>query len=73
MRKEYTKLIIEKYDENMNPTGEVEETVVVGIWADEGMLIRSKTDGVCATGVEFTFGERSDDEFEEVDNPNYVE
>lgn len=72
MRKEHTKLIVEKYDENMNPTGEVEETIVVGIWADQGMLVRNKETGLTAKGVEFTLGEHSDEEFEEIEDPNYV-
>ena len=72
MRKEHTKLIIEKYDENMNPTSEVEETIVVGIWADQGKLIRNKLTGLSATGVEFALGEHDVDDFEEIEDPNYV-
>lgn len=68
MKKKYTKLTAIKYDENMQPTGETEETIIVGLWADEGKMIRDKRTGIQGTGVEFMQGGLdSEDDYEEID------
>lgn len=68
MRKEYTKITTAKYDENMQPTGETQENIIVSLWADEGKMIRDKRTGIQGTGVEFMQGGAdSEDDYEEID------
>lgn len=73
MRKEYTKYTSQALNENMEPAGELEEVLVMGLWADTGMKIRNKTTGLLASGVEFTIGKDSEENYEEVEDPNYAE
>ena len=73
MRKEYTKYIRQPLDENMQAVGEPEVIIVQGLWADTGKRIRNKVNGLLSSGVEFTIGPDSEENYEEVDDPNYVE
>ena len=73
MRKEYTKLTRQLFDENMNPTGEVEEVVFTSLIADTGKTFYCKTTGFTG-GTRIDLGtEDSEDNYIEVDDPKFVE
>lgn len=73
MKKEYTKLRREVYDENMEPTGEVEEVTITSLVADEGKVFKCLTDGFVG-GTRIDLGtEDSEANYEEVDDPKYLE
>lgn len=73
MRKAYTKLTRQLFDENMNPTGEVEEVVFTSLIADTGKVFHCKTTGFTG-GTRIDLGtEDSEENYEEVDDPNFVE
>ena len=73
MRKEYTKLTRQIFDENMNPTGEVEEVILTSLIADTGKIFHCKTTGFTG-GVRIDIGTGdSEDNYEEVDDPKFVE
>ena len=72
MRKEYTKITVEKLDENMQPTGETEEQVITSLIADTGKKIKQTATGIMGTRVDIGTGD-SMDNYEEVDDPNFVE
>lgn len=72
MRKEYTKLTRQIFDENMNATGDIEEVILISLIADTGKRIREKSTGITGTRVDIgTDG--SEDNYEEVDDPNFIE
>lgn len=72
MQKEYTKVTVEKLDENMNPTGETEENIFTSLIADAGKKIKEISTGIMGTRVDIGTGD-SEENYEEVDDPNYVE
>ena len=72
MRKEYTKLTRQIFDENMNPTGEVEEIIFTSLIADTGKKIKSLETGIMGTRVDIG-SDDSEDNYEEVDDPKYTE
>lgn len=72
MKKEYAKSTFQKFDENMNPSGEVEEFIIVSLIPEKGKLIREKSTGIMGTRVDIGAGD-SEDNYEEVDDPKYVE
>ena len=72
MKKEYTKITVEKLDENMQPTGETEAQTFVSLIADTGKKIRQISTGVTGKRVDIGTGD-SVDNYEEVDDPNFVE
>ena len=65
MRKEYTKMTRQVFDENMNATGEVEEIIFVSLIADEGKRIKSLETGITGTRVDIGT-EDSEDNYIEV-------
>ena len=72
MKKEYTKFTSQSLDENMNPTGELEEIIVTSLIADKGKLIKQLSTGVTGTRVDIGSSD-SEDNYEEVDDPKYIE
>lgn len=72
MKKEYIKITREILDENMISTGEVAEKVWTRLTADTGKLIKDTTYGILGTSVEIGAND-SEDNYIEVDNPNYTE
>lgn len=72
MKKEYAKLTHQIFDENMNPLGEIEETTVTSLIADEGKKIKQISTGILGTRVDIGSGD-SEENYEEVDDPKYVE
>ena len=72
MKKEYTKLTRQMLDENMKPIGEAEEVTLTSIIADTGKKIKQISTGVMGTRVDIGVGD-SEENYEEVDDPNYVE
>lgn len=73
MRKEYTKLIRQVYNENMEPTGEVGEIIITSLIADEGKVFKCISDGFVG-GTRIDVGtEDSEANYEEVDDPKYLE
>lgn len=74
MKKEYTRLTREVFDENMEPTGETEETIFVSLIADEGKLILQKSTGIKGTRADIGTEDREEN-YEEIDDTErqYVE
>ena len=72
MQKEYTKVTVEKLDENMNSTGKTEENIFTSLIADAGKKIKEISTGIMGTRVDIGTGD-SEENYEEVDDPNYVE
>lgn len=72
MKKEYTKFTSQSLDENMNPTGELEEIIVTSLIAGKGKLIKQLSTGVTGTRVDIGSSD-SEDNYEEVDDPKYIE
>lgn len=73
MKKEYTKLTRKVYNENMELTGEVEEMTITSLVADKGKVFRCLTDGFVG-GTRIDIGtEDSEENYEEVDDPKYLE
>lgn len=73
MKKEYTKLTREVYNEKMEPTGEVEEMTITSLVADTGKVFKCLTDGFIG-GTRIDLGtEDSEGNYEEVDDPKYLE
>lgn len=73
MRREYTKMTRQIFDENMNPTSEVEEVIFTSLIADVGKTFYCKTTGFTG-GVRIDIGtEDSEENYIEVDNPSYAE
>lgn len=73
MKKEYTKLTREVFDENMEPAGEVEEMTITSLIADEGKVFRCLGDGFVG-GTRIDLGTHdSEENYEEVDDPKYAE
>lgn len=64
MKKEYTKFTKEIFDENMNPTGEIEEIITLSLIADEGKKIKQISTGI--TGIRVDIGNGDSEE-------NYIE
>lgn len=65
MRKEFIKLTHQRFDENMNPIEEINETLKKELIADEGKVFHCKTTGFTG-GVRITLS--SDD-----NEDNYIE
>lgn len=66
MKKEYTKLTRQIFDENMNETSELEEILITSLIADEGKTFYCKTTGFKG-GVRIDIGpEDSEENYEEV-------
>lgn len=72
MTKEYTKITRQIYDENMQPIGEVEEVILTSLIADTGKKIKQLSTGILGVRVDIGDGD-SEENYEEVDDPNYVE
>ncbi len=73
MRKEYTKMTRQLFDENMNPTSEVEEAIFTSLIADTGKIFHCKTTGFTG-GTRIDLGtEDSEENYVEVDDPKFVE
>lgn len=72
MTKEYTKITRQIYDENMQPIGEVEEVILTSLIADTGKKIKQLSTGILGIRVDIGDGD-SEENYEEVDDPNYVE
>lgn len=73
MKKEYTKLTVQKVDENGQPAGELEETIITDLIADEGKIFHCLTTGFTG-GTRITLGsEDSEENYTEVDDPKYIE
>ena len=72
MTKEYTKITRQIYDENMQPIGEVEEAILTSLIADTGKKIKQLSTGILGVRVDIGDGD-SEENYEEVDDPNYVE
>lgn len=72
MTKEYIKITRQIYDENMQPIGEVEEAVLTSLIADTGKKIKQLSTGILGVRVDIGDGD-SEENYEEVDDPNYVE
>lgn len=72
MTKEYIKMTRQIFNENMEATGEVEEVIITCLIADTGKKIRCIEDGVMGTRVDIGTND-SEENYEEVDDPNYVE
>lgn len=72
MKKEYIKLTRQVYDENMEPKSEIEETILTSLIADTGKKIKQLSTGILGTRVDIGSGD-SEENYEEVDDPNYVE
>lgn len=65
MRKEYTKLTRQILNENKEPVGEVEETVLTSLIADEGMTFKDMRTGfVGGTRIDIGTGDSEE---------NYIE
>lgn len=72
MRKEYIKMTRQVFNENMEAIGDVEERTRVCLIADTGKKIRSKKTGIMGTRVDVGSAD-SEENYEEVDDPNFVE
>ena len=72
MVKEYTKITIEKLDENQNPTGEMITDIVTSLIADTGKKIKQLSTGIMGSRVDIGTGD-SEANYEEVDDPKYTE
>ena len=72
MKKEYTKVTVEILDENMNPIGGTEENIYISLIADTGKKIKEISSGIMGTRVDIGSGD-SEENYEEVDDPNYME
>ena len=72
MIKEYTKLTHQMFDESMEPIGEVEEITLTSLIADTGKKIKQLSTGILGTRVDIGIGD-SEANYEEVDDPNYIE
>ena len=72
MKKEYTKLTRQVYDENMESKEEIEEIILTSLIADTGKKIKQISTGILGTRVDIG-DEDSEENYEEVDDPNYVE
>ena len=72
MKKEYTKLTRQAYNENMQPIGEVEENIIITLIADTGKKIKQISTGIIGARVDIGIGD-SEENYEEIDDPNYVE
>lgn len=72
MKKEYTKLTRQAYNENMQPIGEVEENIIITLIADTGKKIKQISTGIIGSIVDIGIGD-SEENYEEIDDPNYVE
>ena len=72
MTKEYAKITRQIYDENMQPIGEVEEVILTSLIADTGKKIKQLSTGILGVRVDIGDGD-SEKNYEEVDDPNYVE
>ena len=72
MKKEYTKLTHQIFNENMEAISEVDEKIYTSLIADTGKKIRSKVTGIMGTRVDIGTSD-IEDNYEEVDDPNYVE
>ena len=72
MQKEYTKVTVEKLDENMNPTGETEENIFTSLIADTGKKIKEISSGIMGTRVDIGTGD-SEKNYIEVDDPKYID
>ena len=66
MKKEYTKLTRQVFNENMEATGEVEEVIITSLIADEGKRIKSLETGITGTRVDIGT-EDSEENYIEVD------
>lgn len=71
MRKEYTKLTSQIFNENMEPMTNVEEFTVVALIADTGKKIKTP-EGLLCTRVDVGTND-SEDNYEEVDDLNFIE
>lgn len=72
MRKEYTKITRQVYNENMEPTEEVEITIT-SLIADEGKTFRCLENGFVG-GTRIDLGTNdSEENYEEVDDLKYLE
>lgn len=70
MKREYTKLTHQIFDEDMNPVGEVEEVILTSLIADEGKIFYCKTTGFVG-GTRIDVGtEDSEDNYVEIDIPS---
>lgn len=72
MTKEYVKITRQIYDKNMQPIGEVEEVILTSLIADTGKKIKQLSTGILGIRVDIGDGD-SEENYEEVDDPNYVE
>lgn len=72
MIKEYTKVTMQTYDENMEPKGEAEENIFTSLIAETGKKIKSLDTGVLGTRVDIGT-EDSEENYIEVEDPNYIE
>lgn len=72
MRKEYTKITKQVFDENMQQAGEVEEVILTSLIADTGKKIKQILTGIMGLRVDIGSND-SEENYAEVDDPNYVE
>lgn len=72
MRKEYTKITKQVFDENMQQAGEVEEVILTSLIADTGKKIKQISTGIMGLRVDIDSND-SEENYAEVDDPNYVE
>ncbi len=72
MRKEYTKITKQVFDENMQQAGEVEEVILTSLIADTGKKIKQISTGIMGLRVDIGSND-SEENYAEVDDPNYVE
>lgn len=71
MRKEYTKVTTQIFNENMEATTEINETILTSLIPDNGKLIREKSTGITGTRVDLGSND-SEENYEEVNDPRYV-
>lgn len=72
MRKEYTKLTRQVFNENMEVIGEIEEMLRTSLIPDEGKMIMEKATGIKGTRVDLGTHD-SEDNYVEIDADATVE
>lgn len=70
MRKEFTKMTRQIFNENMEATGELEEVIFISLIADTGKRIKSLETGIMGTRVDLGTDD-SEENYVEVSKEDY--
>lgn len=71
MKKEYTKMTRQVYNEYMEPTGEVEEIIITSVIADTGKVFKCLSNGfVGGTRIDIGTGD-SEKNYKEIEAPGH--